>query len=408
MTYIAEQDKSMRILHVIPSVSPNQGGPSFAVRMIAESLVACGTETHVVTTDDDEPAHLAVSLNVPIQEKGVTYYYFRRQTHFYKFSWPLTFWLSQHLSDYDVVHIHALFSYATIPAALFAQRAQIPYIIRPLGTLNRWGREHRRPFVKQLSLKYIEGPLVAKAAAIHYTCEQERIEAEETGISAPAAVVPLGLNLPSQPDPVMVEMLRSHYPQLRDRLVLLFLSRLHPKKGLELLLQAFAQVRQRVPQIVLIVAGTGEPEYEAELQGLASALQLQDSVIWIGFITGSTKSAILTIADLFILPSYSENFGIAVVEAMAMGLPVLISDQVGIHHEVTEANAGVVVSCHQEAVTPALEYIALDAELRQQMGANAKKLAKEKFSQQAMSRSLLELYRTVLYPPTRRANVSIP
>src|ERR1044071_2292764 len=126
----------MRVLHVIPSLGPLRGGPSEVLRRMASGLATAGITVEVATTDDNGPGRLDVPIADAILEEGVTYRYFPRQTRFYTFSWPLTVWLAGHVGDYDVVHIHALFSYAAIPAAFWARRYGVPYIVRPLGVLN--------------------------------------------------------------------------------------------------------------------------------------------------------------------------------------------------------------------------------------------------------------------------------
>src|SRR5262249_32671167 len=154
-----------------PSVGPQRGGPSVMMRTIARGLSQTGLEVHVATTDDNGPNRLNVPLGVPQREDSATFWYFPRQTRFYTFSWPLTRWLAKHIEDFDLVHIHALFSYAALPAALLARRAGVPYIVRPLGTLNRWGMQNRRRWLKKLSFRLIESHIVAGAAGVHYTCE---------------------------------------------------------------------------------------------------------------------------------------------------------------------------------------------------------------------------------------------
>jgi len=163
----------MKILHVIPSVGPLRGGPSGMIRTLTRELVKAGITVDVATTDDNGPTRLDVVLEHPVIDEGVTYRYFRRQTRFYSFSWPLTRWLNEHVVDYDLVHIHALFSYPSISAAFWAQRYRIPYIVRPLGVLTRWGMRNRRPWLKRGSFKFIESRILSGAAAVHYTSEQE-------------------------------------------------------------------------------------------------------------------------------------------------------------------------------------------------------------------------------------------
>lgn len=388
----------MKILHVIPSLSQNRGGPSFAIRAMAEAVIQASDEVHIVATDDDGAGHKSVPLERPLLENDITYIYFHRQTKFYTFSWPLTFWLWNHVNKYDLLHIHSLFSYSTLPAAWFAHWHNVPYIIRPLGHLNRWGMKNRRAALKRLSLRLVEGPILKRATLLHFTCEQERIEAQEVGVTGPSVIAPLGIDtapfqqLPSE------EEFTADYPQARNKMRLLFLSRIDPKKGLDLLLTAFAQLRQSCSELVLVIAGDGDATYLAELRVLARQLNIADAIIWTGFLTGQAKLAALAAADLFVLPSYSENFGIAVVEAMAAGLPVAISDQVGIHHEVSKSKAGLVTSCEAESLVAALYRIIANPSLRYQLGNNGTQLVSEIFSQTAMTTRLLAMYEQALAP----------
>jgi glycosyltransferase involved in cell wall biosynthesis len=388
--------RPLRVLHVIPSVGPLRGGPSVMVRTMARGLAHAGVEVHVATTDDNGRGRLGVSHAIPVVEEAVTYHYFSRQTRFYGVSWPLGRWLARHVRDYDLVHVHALFSFAAVPAAYWAARAGVPYVVRPLGTLNRWGMEHRRPWLKRLSFAIIERRILRGAARIHYTSEQEQIEAAELGLNRRQAVVPLGIDLTPFAELPPRGWLRERAPGSAGRPVALFLSRLDPKKGLDLLLAAFARARSRKPDLVLVIAGSGDPGFEQGLRRDATRLGLGDSVYWAGFLSGREKLAALADADLFALPSYSENFGIAVVEAMAAGLPVVISDGVGVYREVAAARAGLVVPCEQEALAEALLQLTLDAGLRDEFGTRGRELARSRFSLEAMTDGLIAMYGGVL------------
>ena len=153
------------------------------VRGLARDLSRAGIDTHVATTDDNGAERLAVPYGVPVVQDGVTYWYFRRQTRFYTFSWPLGRWLADRVADFDLVHIHALFSYATLPAAFWANRHGVPYVVRPLGTLSEWGMKNRRPWLKHWSFRVIESRVLKHAAIVHYTSDQERLEAEKLHVT---------------------------------------------------------------------------------------------------------------------------------------------------------------------------------------------------------------------------------
>lgn len=387
----------MRVLHVIPSLGPLRGGPSVAVPLLARAQVRAGLEVDIATTDDNGPdAHLVVPLETPMDDQGVTIRYFRRQTRFYTASWPLTRWLASNVGRYDVVHIHALFSYAAAPAALLAARSRVPYVVRPLGTLTRWGMEQRRPMLKNLSFSLIERRILDAAAAVHYTSRQERDEASQLGVKASPAIVPLGLNLDDfQDPPPRSDFFRAH-PTLEGRPIVLFLSRVDPKKGLDLLLPAFAAVKDSCPNAALVIAGSGEDGFVEGLRRRADGLGLSGSVAWVGFLEGSEKLAAFSAADVYVLPSYSENFGVAPVEAMAAGVPVLVSDQVGVAPDVVETNSGVVVPCAVDPLAAALRNLLERGDLRSQLAANASRAARERFSSEATAIKLQDLYAGIL------------
>jgi glycosyltransferase involved in cell wall biosynthesis len=384
-----------KVLHVIPSVGPLRGGPSAMVRQLAGSLARSGIETHIATTNDDGPEKLHVRCGEPVVQDGVTYWYFPRQVRFYTISWPLSVWLSNHVSNFDLLHIHALFSFAAIPASYWATRRGVPYIVRPLGTLNEWGMTHRRPWLKKASFRLLESRILKRAALVHYTSDQERHEAETLGVTAASAVIPIGL--PDSSTEGFAGAFRRRYPQLRGRRIILFLSRLDQKKGLDLLLRAFADVRRRVPNASLVIAGDGQREFVGQIKSDAKALGIAADIVWTGFLAGEDKQAALAEADVFALPSYSENFGMAVAECMAARLPVVISDQVGIHQEVSEARAGLVVPCDAAKLADALVALLTNDSLRDTLGAGGERLARGQYSSDAVTRTLIGVYNEVVH-----------
>lgn len=391
------QTNSMKVLHVIPSLSARHGGPSVALPLIARSLVQAGVDVDVATTDDDGPGgRLAVPLGEPVQRDGWRVFHFRKQTEFYKISLPFRSWVRAHAADYDLVHIHALFSHTSIAAARAARRAGVPYVIRPLGVLNRWGMENRRRVLKRLSFRWIEQPILRHAAAMHYTAEAERIEAEQSGAMARAAVVPLGIDVgqfAALPGP---GNFLERFPRAQGRDVVLFLSRVDAKKGLDLLLPAFAMLRKAFPNALLVIAGGGEENYVNGLRQRAVELGIAGEVVWAGFLGGADKLSAFSAAKVFVLPSYSENFGIALVEALAAGLPCVTTDAVAVSDDILRHKAGCVVPCEVTPLADALEHLLGDATLRMSLGMNARRLATEHFSIEAMGAALKNLYQQLL------------
>ena len=377
-----------KILHVIPSVAAVHGGPSVMVGMMTRGLAQAGIEVHVATTNDDGAGRLNVPCGVPVERDGLTYWYFNRQLSFYKYSRPLSQWLSRHVGDYQLVHIHAFFSHSSCAAARRARQQGVPYIVRPLGVLNRWGMENRRPWLKKLSLRFLERPIVDGAALMHYTSEQERYEASLLGVRTRSEVIPNPV--PSAAVAGSRACFFARHPELTGRPVILFLSRIDRKKGLELLLPAFARVRARFPAAALVIAGSGDEVLIRELRG-----QMND-IVWTGFVAGEYKADAFAAADVFVLPSWSENFGVAVVEAMAAGCPVVVTDQVAVHTDIAAAGAGLVVPCDPNAIALALCRVLEDGSARETMGTNGQHLTRTHFSPEAVTSRLLAAYRSIL------------
>jgi len=331
---------------------------------------------------------LSVAQGVPIYEHNATFRYFSCQTKFYTFSWPLTKWLSSHTSEYDVVHIHALFSYPATVAALFSRRQRVPYVIRPLGTLNRWGIRNRRPWLKKLSLRCVEAKVLRSAAFVHFTAEAERVQASELGIPHRAIVIP------NIAEPVhFTSSKRSSGPSPFE---ILFLARIDPTKGLDLLLDAFQTIRQSVPQARLTIAGSGNATFVRSVRVQAARLGLDPAIRWLDFVSGEDKRRLLSESDIFILPSYSENFGIAAVEAMAAGLPIVVTDAVAIHSEVTRARAGLVAKCIAAEIHSAVLELYRQPALRSEMGENGRALVQKHFSSRAVAELLISCYQNAI------------
>jgi glycosyltransferase involved in cell wall biosynthesis len=382
---------SLRVLHVIPSTTLADGGPSVVVRTLAYALSERGVEVTVLAADGDGAGHLDVPLGTPVPDGPVVYRWFRRQTRFYSVSLPLARWLDRHVAEFDVVHTHAVFSYPSVVAASRARRANVPYVLHPVGTLCGWGMQHRRPIMKQLSFQLVERKLLASAAAVHWTSSQERAEAPPAARGAPARVIPEPVRAPD-PAQVDVKQFYARHPEIGGRRVVLSCSRIDRKKGLDLLLEAFVFVLRSHPDAVLVVAGAGPAALEADLRRQAQGLGLNGSVLWCGHLPEDEKWQAMRACEVFVLPSRSENFGLAVAEAMASGKPVVISDQVGIHDDVAAAGAGTVVPLGIRSFADAIVAMLSDPSRASLVGSAAKRHAEQHYAPSAVADALLHLY----------------
>ncbi len=301
-----------------------------------------------------------------------------------------------HVRDYDLVHVHAVFSFTSNCAARQAGGHGVPYVIRPLGVLNRWGIENRRRLIKSLSFRFIEQPLLRNAAAMHYTSYAEQREAEHTGVRTRSAMIPLGIDIDQFAKLPSPELFYVRCPQAIKRKIVLFLSRIDPKKGLDLLLPAFVRVKREHSRALLVIAGSGEAGYVQSLQKEADRLGLGNDVLWPGYLGGLDKLSAFAAATVYVLPSYSENFGIALVEALAAGLPCVTTEGVAVAEEVISAEAGLVVNPETNAIAGALNRLLGDSQLQERFSRNGRHLAGERFSSGAMGQSLTHLYEQVV------------
>jgi len=378
------------------------------IRTLARGLNENGIETHVCTTDDNGPGRLQVTLGQPQTEDGATYWFFPRQSRFYLVSFPLALWLWRHVGEYDLVHIHSVFSFAPTMAALAAKTHRVPYVIRPLGVLNEWGIQNRRRLLKQVSLRFVERPIFRRAALVHFTSEEERLEALHVGIFGRSVVIGNPIDILGRKKDQQEGEFRTRYPELRDKKIILFLSRIDRKKGLDLLFEAFSKLRSIWKDARLVIAGDGNREYIAELTRLAEKLDIASAILWTGFLQGKAKSSALMDANVFVLPSYSENFGNAVVEALGMGVPVIISDRVGIHREITSAEAGLVVPCNSDAICSAIDKVISSSDVSQRLAQNGIAIANGSFSTGSVLQKLMNSYLEVIGSASATGNTTLP
>ena len=415
----------MRILHVIPSLDPAEGGPSFAVKAMAEALVNEGVEVTIATTAGAQNAPVicdglsvigeeSLPENASTERRGYRVVSFRREFEPYKISFGLARWLGHNVTKFDLIHIHALFSFSSTMAARIARKKNVPYIVRPLGVLNRWGMENRRRIPKLVSFRLVELPILLHAAVIHYTSETERMEAGELNEKLArhsSVVIPLPIEQRAWSKEQRAksgQQFLVRFPRVRGKRVVLFLSRIDPKKGIELLLEAFAIVREKEKDVALVIAGDGEKSYVRELRERARRLfgssaggnarptreeeEEEGAIIWTGHLSGEMKAAALAAATIFVLPSYSENFGIAAAEAFAVGLPCVLSENVGLSDEAQLTGAALVTKCDITELASAITTLMLDPEKRARMGKAARQFASERLSLERIGRQLQQEY----------------
>lgn len=389
--------RRMRILHVIAGIAPRYGGPSRAVLEMTEALRRAGVQTLIATTDADGSARLNVPLGVETTYLGAPIVFFPRQwSEAFKVSLPLASWLDAHVPDFDVVHIHAVFNHACITAALACQRLGVPYVVRPLGTLDRWSL-HQKPLRKWLFWQLAGRRMLRGAAAVHYTTPDEQRQVEAALGVQRGRVIPLGVADECGSDAAVAAGFRTAHPSLGDAPYVLALSRLHPVKALDILLDAFLDATEdpACANWHLVIAGQGEAAYAAALRAQADQRRGAERVLFPGWLEGNARAGALAGAGLLVLASRHENFGLSIAEAFMHHVPALVSSNVMLAETIRKAGAGWVATLDRAALAAALALALSDSEERQRRGLAGRQLALERFSWTRLAEELTTLYRSV-------------
>ena len=388
----------MKILHIIPSVAPVRGGPSVAVIAMVKSLRHIGIDAEVVATNDNGNTLLEVPLNNLHEYQSVPVRFFARfspnlhSMREFAFSTSLTAWLWQHLQDYDLIHVHAIFSYPSTIAMAIARIQNVPYIIRPLGQLCEWSLQQSRR-KKEIYLTLIEKTNLKAAKALHLTSTQEQKELELLNWNLPNFILPHGLVLPN-PIADARQQLHQILNIPLETPIILFLSRLHPKKGLDYLIPALAQLADQ--KFAFVLAGNGSPEDEAELDRLIQENNLGDRTYKLGFVSGEKKHICLQGADLYALTSHSENFGVAVLEALASGTPALVTTGVALSDLVKEQDLGWVVDLEIGAIVSSVQEFLDNPDMAKQKGDRAAQYVAASYSWEKIALNLKSIYENIL------------
>ncbi|MDP9190985.1 MAG: glycosyltransferase [Acidobacteriota bacterium] len=367
----------MRILHVVPTYLPARryGGPIVAVHGLCKALAARGHEVDVFTTNVDGGETLDVPESIPVDVDGVRVRYF--PSPFRRLYWSPAMRRALHaeVGTYDVVHIHAVYLWTGIAAARAARKAGVPYTISPRGMLVPELIRRKSRIVKTLWLQCVERRGFANAAAIHFTSALEEQEAARIGLPLPAPfIVPNGIDI--EPRPAVP----------RDDVTLLFLGRVSWKKGLDRVIAALPSLPLHSSSNVRFkIAGNDDEELTPRLRELARHHGVADRVDFLGPVYGAAKNELLARATLFVLLSTSENFGNAVLEALAMETPVVLSRDVGLAEEVVRAGAGII---GLEDVANLLR----DRARREQMGRNGRLLVESRFAWARVAQEMEEAY----------------
>ena len=393
-----DSSRPLRVLQVISSVADVNGGASTAIWATLKALRNGTIHSEVVTTNEDGLHRLMdVPTNDFIRRGDDRIRFFPARGDRYTTSWPLAKWMVAHVRDYDLIHVHGLFRFAPVAAAHIALARGVPYVLTLHNVLGRWGMQRRRPLLKRLSIGLIEGRVIDGARKVHLCSADELTQASQVrSLGERPCVFPLGIDLPpdaAERDSSNTEIARS-LDKLVGRTVVLFMSRIHEIKGVDALITAFAAIHQQRPDVVLAIAGNGDKRLVGRLKELATELGVADCTHWLGFVQGVDKQRLLSLATVFVLPSHSENFGYAVVEAMLAGLVVVTTVNVPSGSFVTEANSGIVYDgTLRQLEQSVLTVLDMPTDERRLLGSRAASTVRDRLSLQTFGDRLEKLYR---------------
>ncbi len=392
MTQEVKSPMGFRILHCIASVNPKGGGPIEGLKQLSAVNHQQGHQVEVLTLDSpDDP--WVKDCPIPCHAVGPTL------VGNWRYSPRWAPWLRAHAHEYDAVIVNGIWQYHAFGTWRALAGTKTPYFVFTHGMLDPWFKRTYplKHLKKWLFWPWAEYRVLRDAAAVMFTCEDERRLARQSFwlYKCDEFVVSYGTSAPPEHEGRQREAFLQAFPDLQGKRLLLFLGRVHEKKGPDLLFKAFASLRARQPELLrdvrIVMAGPAEHAYGQEMLKLNRELGLEDVTTWTGMISGDVKWGAFRASEAFILPSHQENFGIAVAEAMACSLPVLISNQVNIWREIQQSQGGLVEQDTVQGTERLLTgWLATPPEQWAQMRANARQCFQQRFLIDRTAESFIE------------------
>ncbi len=409
----------MKILQVIASLAPRYGGPSVACPALCRELARRGHRVAIYTTNTDGHTTRDVPLDKPVWDQGVEIRYFPGRSAPGEYNPSLALWraLDQTAQRFDVAHIYSVYGFSTLAGAHHCRKHGVPYVLHPHGSLDPFLlRRHR--FRKRVYTALFARRGFEHAAAILFNSREEmRLAVNGSRSVASVGRVPQAVRLAvvyvgvedvwfHDPGAAARERVRKKFG-LSGRRLLVFFGRLNFKKGLDLLARAFSLIGREHDNIHLVLAGPDTEGYGKKVRKWLQEGQVLEKTTFTGALEGVERCALMREAEVFVLPSFSENFGQAVAEAMACNTPVVISDQVNIWPEVAEAGAGMVVPCEPQQLAGAVRTLLDNPTLGKRMGSQGRQLVEKKMTWKVVGDQMLQLYHELLCEPAKQRAISI-
>jgi glycosyltransferase involved in cell wall biosynthesis len=388
----------MKLLHVIGTLDPTYGGPVEGLTHLSLAEFDLGNQVEIVTLGEAE--------TIVLHNNGIVIHALGPSIGKYRFNIRLISWLINNAKRFDVVICHGIWQYQGLAIWLASRFVKFHYFVFVHGALDPWFR-YAYPYKhikKWLYWLWAEYNVLKSAKAVLYTSEEEKLSAPKSFclFKANGVVINYGIGTPEGDSKQQKKNFYDTYPTLQGKHILLFLSRIHPKKGCDILIEAFARIIKQDSEWHLVIAGPDQEGWQSILMQRAFQLGCDRRITWTGMLNGDLKWGAFHAADVFILPSHSENFGIVVAEALACGLPVLITDKVNIWREIIDDDAGLVEPDTPDGVVRLMQkWFLLSQDERQKMRINAQNCFFHRFEIKMTSQKFIKVIRTLIEVDTR-------
>ncbi len=374
----------MRALHAVASLAASTGGPAVVVPALVHQLSSCGIDVDVVAqrrrADTESPAWASgPNYHFAATSDGSKFGYSSEAARI----------MRRLVEGSDLVHSHGVWMHINYLSAGLARRLNRPHLITVHGMLEPWAVRYRR-FKKIIAWRLFQHRAIARASCLHALTENEAGHIRRLGIRTPIAVVPNGVELPQTK--LSREVLESRHPELRDKRWIVFCSRVHPKKGLIPLAEAWGSLAGRHRDHHLVVAGPDEGSFWPTVERRLQDMRLSGRYTYTGMLTPEYRDCALANADVFVLPSYSEGFSLAVLEALAHSCPVLITPYCNFP-EAQRGGAGLECEPRPDSIAAGLEsLLRLTERERSAMGERGRELVATKFSWKSVAARMSAIY----------------
>lgn len=376
------------------------GGPIFSIHALNKMLVKDHQDITVYTTNVGLEGKVPAGAPQDVDGVKVTYFPYNKCFEFmgttgWQYSPLMAAALKKDLAGFDAAYITSVWNYPAAIAARACAQKGIPYVVSPRGNLYPYALR-KKAFKKWLYYSCVLKKPLARAAAIHYTSDNEARECHSfLGLKNDAWIIPNGIDAADWPRPSSCEALFNRLPDLRHKKIILFMGRISWKKGLDILLPAFARLHKEHPDTHLLIAGNDEGGYTKKIHEWSAQYGIEKKLTLAGLLTGDIKIQAYTASSLFVLPSYSENFGMAVVEALVCGTPVVVSNKVAICEELLRDKAGLVADTNPESLYQNMHALLADAQLRETVSRNGKKAAGELYDIGKVAKRMRDAFNTL-------------